>query len=256
MLALVQQLQERGRGRVEIARRIDRGFLFRGPAAVHPVRIGLEAKVGIGKDFCAGAQLKGEGGIIGDLVSQGVAEIHQSIQQIQVLPRKLHNMEIPTIAMVNGAAVGAGFSLALACDMRVGSEKAKFRVSFTKLALVPGTGDTWLLPRAVGPAKAAEIIFTGDFVEAKEAERIGILSKMTTAEELESETMALARKIAQGPPIAIKLDKMLLNKGADLDMDSAFEMIAACAPMGLTSEDMKEGVLAFVEKRDPRFQGK
>ena len=212
---------------------------------------------GAGRAFCAGAQImKGGGRMLADLTSTDAEGLRQNIRAVQVVPRKLYNMEIPTIAMVNGPAVGAGFSLALACDMRVGCEKTRFRVSFTKLGLIPGTGDTWLLPRVVSPAKATEILFLADFVEAEEAHKIGILNKLTTLENLESETMTLAQRLAQGPPIALKLDKMLMHKGMNMDLDTSLEMIAACAPMGLSSEDMKEGVLAFVEKREPHFQGK
>jgi len=211
---------------------------------------------GAGRGFCAGAQiLKGEGEMLADLTSQRAEGVRQDIREVQVLIRKIFNMEIPTVAMVNGPAVGAGFSFALACDMRVGCEKTRFRVAFTKLGLIPGTGDTWLLPRLVGLAKAKEIIYLADFLEAPEAERVGLLTKLTSGDNLESETMALARRLAQGPPIALKMDKMLMHKGASLDLDAALEMIAACTPSALTSEDMKEGILSFKEKREPRFQG-
>ena len=170
--------------------------------------------------------------------------------------RGITDLPFPTIAMVNGAAVGAGFDLALACDMRVGSESARMRVAFTALGIVPGTGATWLLPRIVGLPKACELIFTADFIDGKLAKELGIFNHLAPPDQLESVTMALASKIAKGPPIAMKLDKMLIHKGYQMNIESALEMIAGCAPIGLTSEDHVEGVKAFIEKREPDFKGR
>jgi len=158
--------------------------------------------------------------------------------------------------MINGAAVGGGFDLACACDLRVGSEKARFMVAFTRIGLFPGWGGTWLYPRIIGIAKSAEMLFTGDFLEAKDAERYGLLNRLVPAEELEGETMALARRIADGPPIAIRLSKLQLYKGLEMDLETAMKVAAACETITLTSEDHKEGVAAFREKRRPQYKGK
>jgi 2-(1,2-epoxy-1,2-dihydrophenyl)acetyl-CoA isomerase len=220
---------------------------------------------GAGRGFCAGADFRyhevregtitaaeaeeprGSGGLdvgrIPDLLGKGVI-------------LGLHDMEKPTIAMVNGAAAGAGFDLALACDMRVGSENARFIMSFTRIGVPPGEGGCWTLPRVVGLPKAFEIILTGDRVEAEEAYRIGLLNRLVPAERLEEETLGFARRLAQGPPIAHRLDKLMLRKGLDSDLATALAFGSACVSIALQSEDHVEGVAAFAEKRQPRFRGK
>ena len=201
--------------------------------------------------FCAGADFGGKT----TLTETQPEAMRQSLRKSQMVIKKLQGLAKPTIAMINGAAVGGGFDLALACDLRVGSDKARFRVAFTRIGLIPGTGGTWFMPRVVGLAKAAELLFTADFLEAEEAARIGILNKIVSSEELQQETMSLARRIASNPPITIRLDKMLLYKGLEVDLDTALEMIAASEPICLTSEDHKEGIAAFREKREPIFRG-
>jgi enoyl-CoA hydratase/carnithine racemase len=187
---------------------------------------------------------------------RGAEEFRRGFRNIQGVILGLQRLEKPTIAMINGAAVGGGFDLACACDLRVGSEKARFMVAFTRIGLFPGWGGTWLYPRIIGIPKAAEMLFTGDFLEAKDAERYGLLNRLVTAEELEGETMALARRIADGPPIAIRLSKLQLYKGLEMDLETAMKVAAACETITLTSEDHKEGVAAFREKRRPQYKGK
>ena len=239
---------------------INEGILLELSDALDDVAEDEESRVlvltGAGKAFSAGAQLKGEEVEKALLSQENSATIYQGLRKIQNVTLKLQELETPTIAMVNGPAVGAGFDLALACDMRIGSENVRFSVAFTKVGLVPGSGATWLLPRIVSLAKAAELIFTGNFLDAKEAERIGILNKMVSPDNLEKETMSMAKRIANGPPIAIGLDKMLLYRGLTMDFGPALDMIRACAPIAITSEDKKEGIRSFIEKRAPKFQGK
>ncbi len=209
---------------------------------------------GAGRAFCAGGEI---GSMPGAEGGRSPEEYRQHLSKVQNTYLKLYNFEKPTIAMVNGVAVGGGFDLALACDMRVGSEKAKFMVAFTRIGLIPGTGGMWLMPRILGMAKACELIFTGDFIEGEEAEKTGILSKLVSSENLEKETMALAAKIAKGPPIAIKLAKMQLYRGLELsNLEAALQYTAAAQLIVFSSEDHKEGVRAFMEKREPVFQGK
>jgi enoyl-CoA hydratase/carnithine racemase len=209
---------------------------------------------GAGKGFCAGADVGGMSA--GERESKGAEEIRRGFRNIQGVILGLHRLEKPTVAMVNGAAVGGGFDLACACDLRTGSENARFMVAFTRIGLFPGWGGTWLYPRIVGVPKAAEMLFTGDFLEAKEAERLGLLNKLVPAAELEKETMSLARRIANGPPIAIRLAKLQLYKGLEMDLETALQVAAACETITLTSEDHKEGVAAFREKRPPRYKGR
>ncbi len=209
---------------------------------------------GAGRAFCAGGQLKGPDREA-FFAAEKPEEIRQALMKIQEIVRSLARTMKPTIAMVNGPAMGAGFGIALACDIRIASEKAKFAESFTKIGVIPGTGDTWFLPRLVGLGKAAEIVFTGDTIDAAEALRLGIVNRVVPSESLEEETMALARKIAQGPPIALRLNKMLLYRGLSTDLDGALDTIAAAAPITALSADKNEGIAAFEEKRQPRFRG-
>ncbi len=214
---------------------------------------------GAGRGFCSGADV---GGMAGDKqrtagAVRGAEEIRQGLTRSagRVIP-KLQKMKKPTIAMVNGAAVGAGCDLSFACDMRTGSENARFMNAFIRIGLFPGWGGTWLYPRVMGLGKALEYLFTGDFIEAEEAEKIGVLNRLVPADELEKETMALANKIANGPPIAIRLTKLQVYKGLDMDLETALQMAAAAETITLTSEDHKEGVAAFREKRQAKYQGR
>jgi len=214
---------------------------------------------GAGKGFCAGADVGGMTG--GTQPGMGTARNAEEMRRYhsRVVGRiclRLQKLQKPTIAMVNGVAVGGGFDMALACDLRVGSKNARFRNAFVKIGLFPGWGGTWLYPRVMGLGKALEYLFTGDFLGAEEAEKFGVLNKLVPPEDLEKETMVLARKIAQGPPIAIRLMKLQAYKGLGMDMETALEMAAACETITLTSEDHKEGVAAFREKRDPQFKGR
>ncbi len=214
---------------------------------------------GAGWGFCSGADVgrMAGGAQRGAGAVRGAEEIRQGLTRSagRVIPR-LQKMKKPTIAMVNGAAVGAGCDLSFACDLRTGSENARFMNAFIRIGLFPGWGGTWLYPRVMGLGKALEYLFTGDFIEAEEAEKIGVLNRLVPADELEKETMALANKIANGPPIAIRLTKLQVYKGLDMDLETALQMAAAAETITLTSEDHREGVAAFREKRRPKYQGR
>ena len=214
---------------------------------------------GAGKGFCAGADVGGLSG--GQEAGMGTVKSAEEMRRyhsrgVGKIVLSLQKLQKPTIAMLNGVAVGGGFDLALGCDIRIGSKNARFRNAFVRIGLFPGWGGTWLYPRVMGLGKALEFLYTGDFLEAEEAERIGVLNRLVPPEELEKETMALANKIASGPPIAIRLMKMQAYKGLEMDLETALEMAAACETITLTSEDHKEGVAAFREKREARYQGK
>jgi enoyl-CoA hydratase/carnithine racemase len=213
---------------------------------------------GAGRGFCAGADIKVGGMKSAEIPEDATLEEARDMLSsgLQEVTRRLQRLEMPTIAMVNGVAAGLGFEWALACDLRIGSENARFMVAFTRIGAVPGAGGPWLMPRIVGMAKAAELIFTGDLIEAEEAERIGILNRLVSAQDLEKETTALAQKIANNPPIAIRMDKMLLNRSFEIDLDTALQMIAALQPILLSTEDWAEGVTAFREGRKPVFRGR
>lgn len=210
---------------------------------------------GAGQAFCSGADVSG-GGKASGLSGTPVVMRRNVRNSYQKVALGLQRLDKPTIAMVNGAAVGAGCDFAFACDMRVGSEKARFRNGFVKVGLIPGGGGTWLYTRLMGLGRGLEFLFTGDFLEAEEAERIGVLNRLVPAEEVEGATMELAQKIAKGPPIAIQLSKMMAYKALDMDLEEALELAAACQALALSSEDHREGVNAFMEKREAQFKGK
>ena len=214
---------------------------------------------GAGKAFCAGADIDlMPGGEEDHLISnQGVEALRHSyiFKVAKKLILSLQKMEKPTIAMINGVCVGAGFDLALACDIRVACDKAKFMCGFVKIGLFPGFGAAWLYPRAMGLAKAFELLFTGDVLYAAEAKETGMLNKLTTVEDLETETLKIATTIANGPPIAIRLMKSQVYKGLSSDLDTALDEAAMCESITLVSNDHKEGINALREKRSPSFNG-
>jgi len=222
---------------------------------------------GAGRAFCAGADFRyadvragtvspevaeepraaaaGQGSDQGNLLYPFIGEAILGLQR----------MGKPTIAMVNGAAAGGGFELALACDMRFGSEKSRFRMVFTTIGITPGAGGVWTLPRVVGLSQACKIIFSGDFVESDEAHRIGLLDALIPSERLEADTMAFAQRLSDGPPIAIRLDKAMIYKGLETDLETSLLFQSACQNISLHSQDHVEGTKAFAEKRKPAFRG-
>lgn len=170
--------------------------------------------------------------------------------------RKLELLGVPTIAAVNGFALGGGCELAMACDMIIASEKAKFGQPEVSLGITPGFSGTQRLPRKVGVAKAMEMILTGDMIRAEEAFGIGLVNKVVAPENLMDEAIELAKRIMKNGPIAVKYSKAAINRGVEMDLDSAIalenEMFALC----FATQDQKEGMKAFLEKRDAEFVGK
>jgi 2-(1,2-epoxy-1,2-dihydrophenyl)acetyl-CoA isomerase len=212
---------------------------------------------GAGRAFCSGADLRDPVGIGGIEMGESPESKRQGLRHgFQPLILAIQRCDVPVIAMVNGDAAASGCDLALACDLRVGSERARFMETFARIGLFPGTGGCWLLPRAVGLAKAAEMIFTGEPLGAEDAFGLGLLSHLIPHEELETVTMALAQKIAAGPPIAIRLAKMVMRKSLGMDLETSLELAAASESITLTSEDHREGLAAFREKRQPVFTGR
>ncbi len=203
--------------------------------------------------FCAGADVQ-------NLQNQSeeatAMERRRYVHSAQKLTLAIRQLEKPVIAAVNGVAAGGGCDIALACDIRIASEQARFGEVFARIGLFPGTGGTYFLPRLVGIAKALELIWTGDVIDAQEAERIGLVSRVVPPEGLMAAAIAFAQRLTQGPPLAISLAKTAVYQGLDLDIHSAFEYAATAESITLTSEDHREGVTAFREKRSPHFQGR
>ena len=211
---------------------------------------------GSGRGFCSGADVGGmPTGKQQPQSPRGAEDIRRNFRGAQKVVLGLQRLEKPAIAQIHGPCVGAGWDIASACDIRYGSDECRFMVAFIRIGLFPGWGGTWLMPRIMGVAKAAEYLFTGDFLGAEEAHRIGVLNRVVPLDELEEETMVLAKKIAAGPPIALRLSKLQLYKGLEMDLETAMQMAAACETITLTSEDHREGVTAFREKRPPAYKG-
>jgi 2-(1,2-epoxy-1,2-dihydrophenyl)acetyl-CoA isomerase len=182
-------------------------------------------------------------------------ERRRYVQQAQQLTLAIREIEKPVIAAVNGVAAGGGCDIALACDIRIASERARFGEVFARIGLFPGTGGTYFLPRLVGIAKALELIWTGEVIDAQQALQIGLVSRVVAADDLIPDARALAQRLAEGPPLAISLAKTAVYKGLDLDVRAALEYAATAESITLTSKDHQEGILAFREKRSPHFRG-
>ena len=184
------------------------------------------------------------------------AEGRERVEALNRLVVRLAEFPRPTIAMVDGFAVGAGCNLALACDLIVASDRARFGEVFAKIGLVPDGGGTYFLPRLVGLARAKELVFTADIVDAAEAHRIGLVNRVVPGGSLEAETRALAARIAAGPPATLRMAKHMLNRSPELDLRGALDQEAAGQAIAITSDDHQEGLAAFFAKRLPRFTGR
>jgi enoyl-CoA hydratase/carnithine racemase len=207
---------------------------------------------GAGKAFCSG----------GDVARMGQGEPtpldHKNMlwEHIHRVPKALEQMDKPVIAMVNGVAVGAGMGMAVMCDLRIASDAARFSTGYVRVGLVPGDGDTYFLPRLVGSAKALELLWTADFIEAPEAERLGIVNRVVAAERLAEETFALAKRIADGPQVPIRMIKRLVYQSLRLDLRTHLDLVSSHMAVVRDTEDHKEGVQAFKDKRPPKFKGR
>jgi enoyl-CoA hydratase/carnithine racemase len=215
--------------------------------AVHVVVV-----TGAGRAFCAG----GDVGRMGQGAPTPLEHKNQLWENIHRVPRTLEAMDKPVLAMVNGLAVGAGMGMSLMCDVRVASEEARFSTGYVKVGLVPGDGDTFFLPRLVGPAKALELLWTADFIEAADALRLGIVNRVVPAAQLHETTYALARQIADGPQIPIRMIKRLVYQSLRLDLRTHLDLVSSHMAVVRQTIDHAEGVAAFKEKRPPRFQGR
>jgi len=169
---------------------------------------------------------------------------------------KIRTMRQPVIAAVNGAAAGAGMNIALAADIRFASEAAVFGQNFAKVGLFPDYGGTFFLPQLIGPAKAAEMFYTGDMIDAKTALAMGLVNRLVPAEQLEAEAKAFARNIAHGPRTASRALKQVLFANQRVELTKALEYEVGEQMKCFASEDCAEGLRAFFEKRKPNFQGK
>lgn len=204
---------------------------------------------GAGSAFCAGGNVKDFRDKKG-LAAGTPAEVRENYRRgIQRIPLAFYRLDVPTIAAVNGPAIGAGCDLACMCDIRIASENARFAESFVKLGLIPGDGGAWLLQRAVGYAKAAELSFTGDLIDAREAERVGLVSKVVPADLLLAEARTLATRIAANPGPALRLTKRLLREAQNVRLDTLLELSAGYQALTHCSAEHEAAVAAFLAGR-------
>ncbi len=211
---------------------------------------------GAGRAFSAGGDVKAMKNRTGAF-GGSPNDIREGYRKnIHLIVKSLYNLEIPLIAAVNGAAIGLGCDVTCMADVRISSDKAKFGVTFLKLGIIPGDGGAWLLPRIIGPSRAAELLFSGRVIDANLAAEWGLVSRVVPHDTLMDEALKLAEEIAAQPPQALRLAKTLLRHGTHASYDTIMEMSAAAQAVMHHTEDHIEGVDAILEKRTPEFKGR
>lgn len=201
------------------------------------------------KAFVAGADIQ-------ELVDRDALVGRKVSRKRQTVFSRIENLPIPVIAAVNGYALGGGLELALACSIRLCSERAQFGAPEVKLGIIPGDGGTQRLPRLVGLGRAMEMVLTGDFIDAQEAHRIGLANRVVPHDGLMDEAMELAQKIAKRPPLAVRYAKEAVNRSQEGDSVAGYALESYLHALSCTTQDKKEGVAAFLEKRKGAFKGK
>ncbi len=204
---------------------------------------------GAGKAFVAGAD-------IGELAALNAATAAQTAEIGQWVMKSIENFPCPVIAAINGFALGGGCELAMACDIRLASAKAKLRQPETNLGIIPGYGGTQRLVRLVGKGKAKQLIFTGDMIDAAEAYRIGLIDEVYAPDDLLPKALEMAKKIASKSAPSIKLAKLLINQGSEIYLSAAISAEGSAFGTNFGYADAKEGLTAFLEKRKPEFKHK
>lgn len=214
--------------------------------------VGVAILTGAGRAFCSGGDIGG----MGAGSERRPHETKERIwREIQAFPKRLARFEKPILAAVNGAAVGGGMDLALACDIRIAGESAKFAETYAKIGLLPGGGGAYFLPRLVGRARALELLWTADFVDAAKALEIGLVNHVYPDDRLLDETKALARRIAAMPPLSIRLIKRTVDQSLRSDMDTAFDLVSSHIAIARAGDDHVEAIAAFREKRPGKYKG-
>jgi enoyl-CoA hydratase/carnithine racemase len=211
---------------------------------------------GAGKAFCAGGDLKAireRSGIGPRETPDGTRANYR--RGVHAIIRALADVEVATIAAINGHAIGLGLDIAILCDLRIAGASAKLASSFVKVGIVPGDGGAWILTHAIGPARAAELVLTGDTIDAEEAQRVGLVSRVVADDQLMAEAQKLADRIAVNPPRTIRLAKRLLREAQHARLSDVLELSAAFQALAHETSDHKEAVDAFTEKRAPKFTG-
>jgi enoyl-CoA hydratase/3-hydroxyacyl-CoA dehydrogenase len=211
--------------------------------------IGVVIITGEGNSFVAGADIK-------EMMSKSPLAARKFTQYGQYVLKRLEDLEKPVIAAVNGFALGGGCELALACDMIIASDRAKLGLPEVSLGIHPGFGGTQRLPRLIGRARAKELIFTGDMISAKEAERIGLVNKTVPGDKLIDECKNLGARILERGPVAVRLAKSAINRGTEMNLDNGLAYEIETVSLTFSTDDKSEGMNAFISKRQPEFKGK
>ncbi|MDX6314304.1 MAG: 2-(1,2-epoxy,2-dihydrophenyl)acetyl-CoA isomerase [Streptomyces sp.] len=206
-----------------------------------------------GRAFCAGADLRGGAAATDPRPGDVARTIRRGAQR---LIAAVLDCEKPVLAAVNGTAAGIGAHLALACDLVIAADSAKFVEVFVRRGLVPDGGGAYLLPRLVGPQRAKELLFFGDDLPAAAAERLGLVNRVVPADDLDKTARAWAERLASGPTRALALTKQLVNASLDSDRTTAFAAEAAAPELNMSTADAQEGVRSFIERRPPEFRGR
>jgi len=212
---------------------------------------------GAGEAFCSGGDFKKDASL--EWASELSTDEAFMSGYREVVPRimcGLQALNVPTIAALNGVAVGLGCDMALACDIRIACENTKMASIWIKRGLIPAAGGFWMLPRIVGLARAAEMIFSGRFIQAEEGERIGLFNKVVPSTSLRSEAIAMAKSFTENPPIGLKFAKMMLYRGLSMDYRSGIELAGAVQAIAHGTEDHAEAINAWREKRKPSYKSK
>ncbi|MEM0007803.1 MAG: enoyl-CoA hydratase-related protein [Candidatus Bathyarchaeia archaeon] len=201
------------------------------------------------KAFSAGADIKAMKGM-------NALKARELSQMGEKLCSALENLEKPVIAAINGYALGGGLEVAMACDLRIASENARMGQTEINIGLIPGWGGTQRLTRLIGATKAKELIFTGKMIDAKTAEQLGLVNMVVPQEKFRETVRQFALELAQKAPVALKVAKALINKGSEISLDAAIALEREGFGVVASTEDLQEGVSAFIEKRKPMFKGK
>lgn len=210
---------------------------------------------GAGRAFCFGADI-GEFNHRENQEQSGSNHALLLLEKVQEIVRLLSALPKPTLAAINGFATGLGLDLALACDLRIAAQRAKFAEAYISMGLVPDGGGTYFLPRLIGLGRAAELIFRGEPLNAMEAERIGLINRVVPNDQLDASAREWAIKLARSPSLGLRFAKEALHKNLQGDLLSALQTEAGFQKLCLASEDHREAVQAFQEKRKPIFKGR
>ena len=211
---------------------------------------------GAGPSFSAGGNVKAMRERSGAFAGAGVHIRERYRHGIHKIVRSIWGIEVPLIAAVNGHAIGLGNDVACLADIRIAADNSIFGATFLKIGLVPGDGGSWILPRVIGYQRAAELVFTADTIDAATALTWGLVSKVVPAASLMDEARALAGRICRQPPDVLRMTKKLMREGQNVSFDTIMEMSAAYQALAHLTEDHKEAVSAFFEKRAPDYKGR